>query len=133
MDYVSCLSSEGIDYATFIFENCEQIVVLSKHIRKFNIGNIHQSDELWEASWLDIVIDNQANGYYTTLGYDSKTTSFNRILWRHDIVAVEIHKNTGDRLKIWVEYIEDADGYNAVENTYIDESQQLHIEIGDKK
>lgn len=129
MDYVSCLNSEGIDYITFIFENCEQIVISTEHIKQLKLEGI-QECELWEVSWLDVIIDKQANGYYTTLGYDPKTTSFNRILYRHDIVAMEMHKNTGDRLQLHVMYKENEKGFNNVETTYIDNNHQLHIQIG---
>lgn len=133
MDYVSLLDSEGVSYIAFNFENCEQIIFSSDNIRKFNMKNIQQHDDCWEVGWLDLEIDNQANGYYTTLGYDPKTTSFNRILFRHDIVSMEMHKNTGDVLILQVAYQENEKGYNDAEKTYIDKKQQLHIEIGEKK
>lgn len=133
MDYVSLLESEGINYIAFNFENCEQIIFSSENIRKLNMKNIQQHDDCWEVGWLDLEIDNQANGYYTTLGYSPKTTSFNRILFRHDIVSMEMHKNTGDVLILQVMYQENKKGFNSVEKTYIDKRQQLHIEIGEKK
>lgn len=129
MDVSNLLQQEGVDFIIINFENCEQISISSDHINRLYIDQIIQEDDMYFVNELQIVIDSNGDGYYSSLGYNPKMTKFNRILYRADIVSIDIHKNTNDSIELLIPYVEGWNGFNASQKTYIGKNNELHIEV----
>lgn len=125
------LLAKDIDFVRINFENYVHIDIPTQNIINLTIGNLNEDDENLSTDSLDFILAPAANvlckfEYYPL---PLKCFAFDRIFLRSDIISIEIHKNTGENLEIWIPYKENARGFNAVQNCYIGKTGELHIEI----
>ena len=126
------LLAKDIDFVRINFENYTHIDISTHNIINLVIGNFNYENETLLTDNLNFILAPGANiscrfGYYPLP--QSCIFVFDRILLQSDIVSIEIHKNTGENLEIWIPYEEDERGFNAAQNCYIGKTGELHIEI----
>lgn len=124
--------TENIDFVRINFENCEQIKIPVRDIVRLSLGSLNNDEEFVAADSIILVIDPAANIPYVQevpFDYSSDMTTFQRILFRADVVSIDIHKTTGENLEVWLPYKENEKGFNAAEHCYIGKNAELHIEI----